>query len=425
MTRARRPQTWHAILAAILLTLSLAPFSQHVTTAQEGDETVTPVSLQVTPGEVADEEQRWVDEGGLHIRDLVVEAAVEGDLSGAASVTVDLDWAGPCEPDEQTCEGALELLGEVDIASEEGSWDGLIALEGQGLDSYSVHSILIGRGTEAGRAIVIDIAEADDMATLTFGGTAVDLGNRRGGGKINQYACVTGEERADGAFLSNGLIGDDGPVNLTLIGVGAPSQLGRYGQARHQGKNGTFQTSYIEQSNGPHAFGAFAMAGATGAYSEIAGFGYTRSTVSDNSDCASGKQIVTTWTGEFHYVTDPAAFLRPRVAFSYPASGDRLNNPVIVQAIVENFDLQTGGDGYLHLMIEAPCIEPGEIIPEDDAHVRLPQGETSIELNLVPSKYRLCLQLADGEGRALPYTAVITFRVVPSESTLSMGLTRE
>lgn len=425
MTRARRPHLRHALLAAILLTLSLASLPQGVTVAQEDDETVSPISLQVTPGAVTEEGQRWVDEAGLHIRDLVVEAAVEGDVSGPASVTVDLDWAGPCDPDEQTCEGLLELLGEVDIAGEDGSWDGLVALEGQGLDSFNVHSILIGRGTEAGRAIVIDTAEAGEMAELTFGGTAVDLGNRRGGGTINQYACVTGETRADGAFLSNGLIADNGPVNISMMDVGEPSQLGRYGQARHQGNNGTFQTSYIEQSNGPHAFGAFALAGVTGAYSEIAGFGYTRSTVSENADCASGKQIITSWTGEFHYVTDPAAFLRPRVAFASPASGDRLNNPVIVQATVENFDTQPDADGSLHLMIEAPCIEPGEIIPEDDAHVRIPDGETSLELNLVSSKYRLCLQLADVEGRALPYTAVITITVVPSQDTLSMGMRRE
>lgn len=341
MTRARRPLLRHAFLAAILLTMALTPLSQHTSSAQESDETVTPVSLQVTPGEVLDEGQRWVDEAGLHVRGLVVEASVEGDVSGAASVTADLDWAGTCDPVARTCDGLLELLGEIEVATEDGSWDGLVALERQGLESFSVHSILIGRGAEAGRAIVIDTAESDDMASaITFGGTAVDLGNRRGGGTINQYACITSEGRADGAFLSSGLIADDGPVNITLLDVGEPSQLGRYGQARHQGKNGTFQTSYIEQSNGPHAFGAFAMAGATGAYSEIAGFGYTRSTVSDNADCASGRQIITTWTGEFHFVTDPAAFLRPRVAFASPATGDRLNNPVIVQAVVENFQLQ-------------------------------------------------------------------------------------
>ena len=59
------------------------------------------------------------------------------------------------------------------------------------------------------------------------------------------------------------------------------------------------------------------------------------------------------------------------------------------------------GGGHFHILVDTPCVEAGEVIPEDDEHLHFDEGETSAELDLDPGKHDLCLQVGDGEHRAL------------------------
>jgi hypothetical protein len=59
------------------------------------------------------------------------------------------------------------------------------------------------------------------------------------------------------------------------------------------------------------------------------------------------------------------------------------------------------GDGHFHLLVDTPCVESGEVIPEGDESLHLDEGETSAELDLEPGEHDLCLQVGDSEHRAM------------------------
>jgi hypothetical protein len=69
------------------------------------------------------------------------------------------------------------------------------------------------------------------------------------------------------------------------------------------------------------------------------------------------------------------------------------------------------GAGHLHVMVDVPCVEPGQPIPKDDQHVHLGQGQLETQLVLAPGPHTLCLQAGDGAHTALPITREVTFTV--------------
>ncbi|MCJ7534133.1 MAG: DUF4399 domain-containing protein [Anaerolineales bacterium] len=67
-------------------------------------------------------------------------------------------------------------------------------------------------------------------------------------------------------------------------------------------------------------------------------------------------------------------------------------------------------------MIDTPCIDPGEMIPNppDGDHRHFLIGSTETEIELSPGEHTLFLQAGDGEHTALPgdgMTEVITITV--------------
>lgn len=106
----------------------------------------------------------------------------------------------------------------------------------------------------------------------------------------------------------------------------------------------------------------------------------------------------------------------PSVAFLAPAGGATVTSPVALTLAAYNFTIEPAGAvadgrGHLHVMVDVPCIEPGQPIPKDDQHVHLGQGQTTTELTLAAGEHTLCLQAGDGAHTALPITREITFTV--------------
>ena len=106
----------------------------------------------------------------------------------------------------------------------------------------------------------------------------------------------------------------------------------------------------------------------------------------------------------------------PSVAFLEPASGATVVSPVLLKLAAFNFTLEPAGEvhdgaGHLHVMVDAPCIEPGAVIPKDDQHVHLGTAQTETELTLTPGEHTLCLQAGDGAHTALDITREVTFTV--------------
>ena len=106
----------------------------------------------------------------------------------------------------------------------------------------------------------------------------------------------------------------------------------------------------------------------------------------------------------------------PSVAFVEPANAATVASPVALKLAAYNFTLEPAGEvhegaGHLHVMVDVPCVEPGQPIPKDDQHVHLGTGQTETELTLAPGAHTLCLQAGDGVHTALAITREITITV--------------
>ncbi len=58
------------------------------------------------------------------------------------------------------------------------------------------------------------------------------------------------------------------------------------------------------------------------------------------------------------------------------------------------------GTGHHHLIIDAPAIPAGEIVPKDAQHIHFGDGATETMVTLTPGEHTLTLQFADGIHRS-------------------------
>ncbi len=109
----------------------------------------------------------------------------------------------------------------------------------------------------------------------------------------------------------------------------------------------------------------------------------------------------------------------PQVRFVSPENGAAVSSPVHVVMEAQNFTVEEAGEinegaGHLHIMVDAPCVPVGEIVPKDETHLHYGDGSTEAHLELAPGEHTLCLQAADGAHTALPgsgITQTITINV--------------
>lgn len=106
------------------------------------------------------------------------------------------------------------------------------------------------------------------------------------------------------------------------------------------------------------------------------------------------------------------------VAFAGIEDGAEVTSPVAVEFEATDFTIEPAGDGtinegagHMHVMIDVPCVEVGEVIPSDDDHLHFGDGSTSAELELEPGEHTLCLQAGNGAHEALDLTDEITITV--------------
>ncbi len=96
----------------------------------------------------------------------------------------------------------------------------------------------------------------------------------------------------------------------------------------------------------------------------------------------------------------------PRVFFVEPTDGSTVASPVTFTMGAEGVDIVPAGQqqdnsGHLHILINAPFIDPGVVIPADDQHVHFGTGTTEAELDLPPGTHTIRLQLGDWAHRGL------------------------
>jgi Domain of unknown function (DUF4399) len=416
-----RGQLARKITPLLLVLALIAPVLQASAQSDEGGpEGIVAISITVTISDVLDSGSSWFDGSGVHIRGISTLATVEGDLSGSAELTSDLDQPGPCNAALE-CQGGQDIFTEVKITNDEAIWAGSLALEILSDGRSTAHGILMGRFGTHDQVIVLDSLTATDGATLELGGRLVTLDGPIAGIHLTGSACVTGSTTADGGFIgSSGLVVDSGPMRVTRQTLGGTDPTGIYGEVRQIGQKGNLRGIFIAPLNAHHAHGDFVLVGESGPYHGLLGYGRATATITEESRCDSGLQITSTWTGQVRYVTDPAAFLAPRVYFVAPSDGAKVSTPISLQFGAENVIIEAAGEvhdgaGHFTIIVDSPCIGPGEPIPDDDLHYQLADGTSTINLTIYSGIHRLCLQLTDGNGIAQPASDVITIVVAPSD----------
>lgn len=111
-----------------------------------------------------------------------------------------------------------------------------------------------------------------------------------------------------------------------------------------------------------------------------------------------------------------------QATFSSPREGDVLQTIFAVQmeatgAEIVAADDSAAGEGHFHIVVDAGCVEEGEVIPgpgddaQADGYYHFGDGSSEAELELEPGSYELCLQLGDGQHRAFGGTDVINITV--------------
>ena len=99
---------------------------------------------------------------------------------------------------------------------------------------------------------------------------------------------------------------------------------------------------------------------------------------------------------------------KPRVFFVEPQDGATVSQDVKVVMGIEGMEIKLAGDltpdtGHHHLIIDAPMIAEGEVVPVDkpEQYKHFGKGQTETTIKLAPGKHVLTLQLGDGTHRSL------------------------
>ncbi len=121
----------------------------------------------------------------------------------------------------------------------------------------------------------------------------------------------------------------------------------------------------------------------------------------------------------------------PLVFFVAPEDGATVTSPVLLRFGAENFTIEPVGEGdihegmgHFHIAVNAPCLEPGIVIPTADPWIHFGDGSAEIEMQLPIGEATLCLQIGDGEHRTLGgegLSSVITLNVVEAEEAAAEG----
>lgn len=93
------------------------------------------------------------------------------------------------------------------------------------------------------------------------------------------------------------------------------------------------------------------------------------------------------------------------VSILEPKSGATVTSPFKVRLAAHSMTTRPAGKavegtGHHHLLINHSPVGKGKVIPRDESHLHLDDGQTETMLTLPPGKYKLTAQFADGQHRS-------------------------
>lgn len=116
------------------------------------------------------------------------------------------------------------------------------------------------------------------------------------------------------------------------------------------------------------------------------------------------------------------------VSFVEPKSGATVARRFVVAMKATGIDIEPAaegvreGAGHFHVMVDTPCVEPGETIPKDAQHVHFGNGRSEGQLFLEPGEHELCLQVGDGAHTALDVTDEMAVTVDAEQPYVTLGI---
>ena len=108
----------------------------------------------------------------------------------------------------------------------------------------------------------------------------------------------------------------------------------------------------------------------------------------------------------------------PSVSFVQPTDEANVVSPVTVEMEAEGVTVEPAANGvnedagHFHVIIDEGCVEPGQVIPNDDAHLHFGDGATTAQIDLEEGVHELCLQFAAGDHVASGLTDTISVSAV-------------
>lgn len=426
VTTGRRGQgrLWRTLFALALVLGMLAVAT--TASADSHEEPFVAVEVTFTITDIDQPGEATVSPEGIHVVGEVHSNSVTGGITGDGLAIVRVDWAGPCDVEALTCEGRLDQWVEIEITDEAGRWSGHIATVYAPGEEPAAAGLLMGRGGNADHMLVLDTVVAEDDASATLSGYIVHVERPQAGVTFSTQMCALDEQgHFSGGFLAGGILSDSGSAMADVGVVGFPVSSGVAGAIQLSSEQGVIDALVIEQGSedGRHDYGLVLILGVEGLYEGMYGFGHTYASLYDDDGCAAGFGVRTQWVGKVFWTRTlfegelPALPIEvPEVYFASPEDGATVTDPVHVEMMAVNFTIEPAGEvhdgaGHFHIMIDVPCVTPGEVIPSDANHLHFGQGQTTAELELEAGEHTLCLQAGNGEHVALDLTDTISITV--------------
>ena len=115
----------------------------------------------------------------------------------------------------------------------------------------------------------------------------------------------------------------------------------------------------------------------------------------------------------------PAPAKPPKVYFVEPADGATVTSPVKLVFGLDGMTISPAGQnipdktmGHHHVIVNAPVVPAGTMVPADDTHIHFGKGQTETTMELPKGTHTLTLTLADGVhmsyGEALSHKITVT-----------------
>jgi hypothetical protein len=103
--------------------------------------------------------------------------------------------------------------------------------------------------------------------------------------------------------------------------------------------------------------------------------------------------------------SDLGAVKMAKVHFLYPHNGALVGQTFEAKFAVEGMKVAAAGPvvqgtGHFHVLIDAPAVKAGEVVPADANHIHYGKGQMEAPMKLTPGKHTLTLEFADGSHRA-------------------------